>query len=119
MDTVFVKGLEIEAILGIFPEERLKPQPVILDLEFLVDTSDAVTSENIENTVSYAVVAEEVTALAINGRFQLVETLAQACADLLLQTFTVPWVRVTVTKPQAVANAKGVGVMIERGKRAP
>ena len=117
MDTIFVEGLAVEAILGIFPEERVTPQPVVFDIEFLVDISAAASSEDIEQTVSYATVAEEISALAVNGRYQLVETLAEACADLLLQRFAVPWTRIKITKPNAVANAAGVGVMIERGQR--
>lgn len=117
MDTIFVEGLRVEAILGIFPEERVTPQPVVFDIEFLVDTNAAANSEDIEQTVSYATVAEEISALTINGRYQLVETLAQACADLLLQRFGVPWARIKVSKPQAVANAAAVGVVIERSQR--
>ena len=117
MDTIFIEGLSVEAILGIFPEERVTPQPVLFDIEFLVDTNSAAKTEDIEHTVSYATVSEQISALALNGRYQLVETLAQACADLLLQEFGVPWVRIKVTKPNAVANAAGVGVIIERGTR--
>ena len=117
LDTIFVEGLAVEAILGIFPEERVTPQPVVFDIEFLVDISAAASSEDIEQTVSYATVAEEISALAVNGRYQLVETLAEACADLLLQRFAVPWTRIKITKPNAVTNAAGVGVMIERGQR--
>jgi len=117
LDTIFIEGLKVEAILGIFPEERVTPQPVVFDIEFLVDTSAAATTEDIDQTVSYATVSEQISALALNGRYQLVETLAQASADLLLQDFGVPWVRIKVTKPNAVANAAGVGVMIERGQR--
>ena len=118
MDTIFIEGLAVDAILGIFPEERLNPQPVLFDIDFLVDTHAAASSEDIEQTVSYATVAEEISALAINGRYQLVETLAQACADLLLERFAVPWVRIKITKPNAVANASGVGVIVERGQRS-
>lgn len=117
MDTVFIEGLVVDAILGILPEERAVSQPVVFDVEFLVDTRAAARSDCIQQTVSYAEVAEGVSALALNGRYQLVETLAQACADLLLQEFAVPWVRIKVSKPKAVANAGGVGVVIERGQR--
>jgi len=118
LDTIFVEGLVVEAILGIFPEERVKPQPVVFDIAFLVDTSAAAQSEDIAHTVSYATVAEEVSALTVDGRYQLVETLAQAVVDLLMGKFAVPWVRVKITKPNAVANAAGVGIVMERGQRA-
>ncbi|MGB0865047.1 MAG: dihydroneopterin aldolase [Granulosicoccaceae bacterium] len=117
MDTIFIEGLEVEAILGIFPEERVRPQSVVFDIEFGVDIAAAASSEDINHTVSYATVAEEVSALAVDGRYQLVETLAQACAQLLMQRFKVPWARVKISKPHAVAAAKGVGVVVERGRR--
>ncbi len=117
MDQIFIEGLEVEAILGILPHERETPQTVVFDIRFAVDTRAAAATENIEQTVSYATVAEQVSALAVSGRYQLVETLAEAVADLLLGAFAVPWARIKITKPQAVDNAAGVGVLIERGAR--
>lgn len=117
MDTIFIEGLAVEAILGIFPHERERPQPVVFDIEFAVDIAAAARSEDIEHTLSYATVAEAVSALAVDGRYQLVETLAEACAELLLQRFGVPWARIRISKPEAVPAARGVGVLIERGQR--
>ncbi len=115
MDQIFVEGLVVEAIIGILPEERLAAQPIIFDIYFSVDIREAAQTEDIAQTVSYATVAERVSALAINGRYQLVETLAEAVANVLMGEFGVSWVQVKVSKPKAVESAAAVGVLIERG----
>jgi len=117
VDIIFIENLEVEAVLGILPHERTTAQRVVFDIQFFVDIRAAVASENIESTVSYAEVAEAVSDLAVSGRYQLVETLAEHCAEHILKSFGVPWVRLKVTKPDAVAKARGVGVLIERGQR--
>ena len=53
------------------------------------------------------------------SEFQLVETLAEGCAELLRREFHVSWLRLTLHKLQAVDNAASVGVIIERGSRQP
>ena len=51
------------------------------------------------------------------SEFQLVETMAEQVAQIVLQEFKVPWVRLRVSKPGAVKAARDVGVLIERGER--
>ena len=117
MDTLFVKGLRIEAILGILPHERTEKQPVVVDLEYAVDTASAVASGDIGDTVSYADVADSVTTWIVEGEYELVETLAAEVAERLQSTYGIRWLRLRVGKPTAVANADSVGIEIERGQR--
>ncbi len=117
MDTLFVTGLEIEAILGILPAERITPQRVVVDVEYALDTRAAAASGDIADTVSYATVAEAVSSWVVEGQFELVETLAETVVTRLREEFSLAWVRLRVTKPEAVANASGVGIEIERGQR--
>jgi dihydroneopterin aldolase len=51
-----------------------------------------------------------------NSEFQLVETLAEKSAQLILQEFNVSWLKLTLNKTGAVRGARDVGVVIERGK---
>ncbi|MFB0953481.1 MAG: dihydroneopterin aldolase, partial [Aeromonadaceae bacterium] len=62
----------------------------------------------------YSCVASRVTALVQESPVELVETMAERVAALILREFAVPRVRVRVTKPTAVAAARGVGVEIVR-----
>lgn len=118
MDTVFVRNLTVDAILGILPWERENTQPVRISFAMATDLRAAARSEDIAQAVDYAAAAERVAALTREGRFQLVETLAEHIAQLLLHEFPVQRVRVEVEKPEAVAAADSVGVSIER-RRAP
>lgn len=118
MDTVFVRSLTVEAILGIQPREREQPQRVRISFAMATDASLAARDDDIARAVDYAAAARRVTALAVEGRFRLVETLAEHVAQLLLHEFPVQRVRVEVEKPDALAHADSVGVSIERRRRA-
>jgi 7,8-dihydroneopterin aldolase/epimerase/oxygenase len=115
---VFVRALTVDAILGILPHERENPQPVRISFAMATDTRAAAASEDIDTALDYAKAAERVAALTREGRFQLVETLAEHIAQLLLHEFPIQRVRVEVEKPQAIAAADSVGVSIERRSTA-
>jgi dihydroneopterin aldolase len=115
MDTIFLHGLKVECVIGIWEWERRITQTLIFDLDIGFDTRAAVQSGRIEDTLSYREVAKRVTAYAQDTRANLVETLAQGVADILLEEFAAPWCKVRVNKRGAVTGATDVGVVIERG----
>lgn len=115
MDTIFLRELCIETIIGIYDWERTTPQTVSIDLEMSWDTAHAAASDDIADTLDYKAVAKRLISFVGESRFQLVETLAERIAEIVLGEFNVPWVRVTLHKPGAVRGSKDVGVIIERG----
>ncbi len=117
MDIIFLQQLHLQVIIGIHDWERKAPQPVFMDLQLGVDTRQAAASDDIQDALDYHAVAKRITGFAQSSRFQLLETLAERCAELLQQEFRVPWLRLQLHKPEAVANAQSVGVIIERGSR--
>ncbi|HHI77259.1 MAG TPA: dihydroneopterin aldolase [Gammaproteobacteria bacterium] len=117
MDIVYLRGLRIDTIIGIYDWERRTRQTVVLDLEMATDISRAAASERIEDTLNYKAVAKRLIAFVGESEFQLVETLAERCAALILEEFEVPWLRLTLNKQGAVRGATDVGVIIERGQR--
>ena len=116
-DTVFIRGLEVRAILGIEAWERTKPQTVRIDVEMAADASRAAVTESIDDAINYRSVAKALAAHTEAKGYQLVETLADRLAALIREEFGVPWVRVTVAKPGAVRFSESVGVIVERGER--
>jgi dihydroneopterin aldolase len=118
MDIVFLRDLKIETIIGIFDWEREIKQTVTLDLEMAADVAKAANTDSIEDTLDYKAVAKRLIDFVGHSEYQLVETLAERVADIVLNEFHVPWVRVRVNKPGAVRYAGDVGVVIERGARA-
>jgi len=109
----------VHAILGINPNERVTPQPVRISFGFHTDTRRAAETEDIRQALDYAHAAERVSALTRDGKFQLAETLAERIAELLLAEFPADAVWVEVEKPEALPDAAGVGVSIERRRLAP
>jgi dihydroneopterin aldolase len=118
MDIVFLRDLRIETVIGIYDWERKIRQEVILDLEMGWDIRKAAASDRIEDALNYKAVAKRLIAFVGASEFQLVETLAERCAEILLQEFGVPWVRLSLNKIGAVSGARDVGVLIERGERS-
>ncbi|OGI42949.1 MAG: dihydroneopterin aldolase, partial [Candidatus Muproteobacteria bacterium RBG_16_65_31] len=94
MDMVYLHGLKIECIIGVFEWERRIKQTVILDLDLAVDATRAARSDRIEDALDYKAVARRVTEYVTRSEFQLVETLAERVAGLVREEFKVPWVRV-------------------------
>lgn len=117
MDIVFIRNLRIETVIGIYDWEREIRQPVVLDLEMGADIARAAESDHIDDTLDYKAVSKRLIQFVEESEFQLVETLAERCADIVLDEFKVPWVRLTMNKIGAVSAARDVGVIIERGSR--
>ena len=117
MDKIFLEDMRVETVIGIWEWERKIRQTVAIDLEMSADIRKAAASDEVEDTLNYKSVAKRVQAFVGESSSQLVETLAERIAAIILDEFDVDWVRVRVNKPGAIRGAKGVGVLIERGNR--
>lgn len=117
MDIVFVRGLELETVIGVFDWERDIKQKVIIDLEMGTDIGKAAKTDALEDTLDYKAASKAVAAYVTESAHKLVETMAEGIATLLRREFDLPWVRVQVNKRGAITGAVDVGVIIERGTR--
>lgn len=117
MDIVYVRDLKIETTIGIYDWEREIKQTVSLDVEMAHDIRKAAETDNIEFTLNYKAVSKRLIAFIEASEFLLVETIAERCAEIIRKEFSVPWLRLRVSKPGAVRGAQDVGVIIERGER--
>jgi dihydroneopterin aldolase len=118
MDIVYIRALQIETVIGIYDWERRIKQQVVFDIEMATDIRRAASSENIADALDYSAVSQCLLEYVGNGSFLLIEALAEQCATLILREFNVPWLRLRLAKPTAVAAAQEVGVLIERGERS-
>ncbi|MCW8922632.1 MAG: dihydroneopterin aldolase [Gammaproteobacteria bacterium] len=116
-DTVFIEDLRIETIIGIYDWEREIRQIVSIDLEMASDNTLAAATESIDDAINYKAVAKRLIQFVEESEFQLVETMAERIAEIVLNEFNVPWLRLKLSKPGAVTGSKAVGVIIERGDR--
>lgn len=114
MDAILIRDLRVEALIGIHKRERHVAQTVSIDLDIGLPGAKVFESDQVADTIDYEQVSLRIRALAGSGHFRLVETLAERIARLLLEEFGAPWVRVSAAKIGILANAKLVGVTIER-----
>jgi len=115
MDTIFLRDLEVEATIGIYEWEKRIKQKVRIDLEMSTDIAKAAATDAIEDTLNYKKIAKRITQFVQDSRYELVETLIEKVAEILLDEFKVPWLRLTISKPGAVRGSRDVGITIERG----
>lgn len=117
MDIIFINDLEIETVIGIYDWERKIRQTVCLNLEMNADTRQAALTDRIDDTLDYKAVAKRLIGFVEHSEFELIETLAERCAEIVLAEFPVQWLRLRLDKPGAVRGSKSVGIRIERGRR--
>lgn len=113
-DRIIVQDLRVHATVGVNRWEQAAPQTVALDLQIAVDAATAAAGDRLSDTVDYKRVSRDIVGLAASRPFQLIETLAEAIASLILNEHGAQWVKVTARKPWALRNARDVGVVIER-----
>lgn len=114
MDKIFLRELEIDAVIGIWEWERQVKQKVSIDLEIGTDVRGAALTDAVDSTVNYKNVAKRLIDFVGNSEFQLVESLADAVAEIVIKEFNVSWLKLSVAKPGAIEGSKTVGISIER-----
>jgi len=113
-DKIFLSSLRTECIVGIWDWERKVKQTVVIDLEMACDIRKAAQSDHIDDTVDYKKVSKRLLSFVGESQFQLVETLTENIARIVITEFDVPWVRVRLNKQGAIRNSRDVGILIER-----
>ncbi|MCX7088070.1 MAG: dihydroneopterin aldolase [Methylococcales bacterium] len=117
MDIIFLGGLKIETIIGIYDWERVTKQTVVLDIEMAYDIQKAAATDDIQYTLDYKTVSKRIIAFVENSQYLLVEKLIEEIATLIRTEFNVPWVKITLNKKGAISGASDVGIIIERGEK--
>ena len=117
MDIVYIRDLRIETIIGIYDWEREVKQTVSLDLEMAHDIRRAAETDDITYALNYKSIAKRLISFIEKSEFLLVERMAEEVATIVREEFSVPWVKLRVSKPGALRGSKDVGILIERGER--
>ncbi|WP_341327046.1 dihydroneopterin aldolase [Methylotuvimicrobium sp. KM2] len=117
MDIIFLGGLEIETIIGIYDWERTQKQTVVLDIQMAFDINKAAETDDIKHALDYKSVSKRIISFVEASEFFLVEKLIEEIAKLIQNEFHVPWVKIVLNKKGAIRGASDVGIIIERGKK--
>ena len=118
---VFIRDLVLPARIGIHDHERAQAQPVIINVdasvEEAIEGADNATTGTIADVVCYETLTKQIKEVLAGGHTDLVEVLAEEIADRLLADARIIRLRIRLEKPEAIAEAAGVGVEIERLSR--
>jgi dihydroneopterin aldolase len=111
MDKIHIEGLEVLALIGVYGWEREHQQRLIVDVELSADLSMAAQTDDVDNTLNYAEIAQGINEFAAKSQYKLIEALASHMVDWLLQSFPkLKRVRLKLSKPDILANARNVAV---------
>ena len=113
---VFVRDLELKALIGIYAHEKIDPQRVVVNIDLSVTEGEGPKDDDIGHVVSYEIVVKKVEAIVAEGHINLIETLCEKIATACLRDKRVLAARVRVEKPDIIPNARSVGVEIERAR---
>lgn len=116
MDIVFIRQLAVDMVIGVYDWEKQRTQTLLIDVELGTSISAAAAGDELAKTIDYAVVCQRITTELQRQPLELIETVAEQIATLLLNEFPAQAVRVSVEKPTAVPQAQSVGVRISRGQ---
>ncbi|WMN59119.1 dihydroneopterin aldolase [Pseudoalteromonas xiamenensis] len=116
MDKVYISQLHVETIIGVYDFEKESKQSLYFDVEMLTDIREAAKTDDIQLAVDYAKVSERIEQVCQQDTVELLETLVETLAAMILSEFSVAQVTLRVSKPQAVAKASTVGVEITRSR---
>lgn len=115
MEIVYIRGLEVRTVIGVYDWEREIRQRVTVNLDMLWDFSKAAENDEIDHALDYKAVSKRLASYIEESSFKLLETLGSRIADIVQEEFDVKWLRLELGKPGAVTGARDVGVIIERG----
>lgn len=117
MDIVYIQDLRVDTIIGAYDWERQIKQTLSFSLEMATDIRQAAATDDLQYTINYKAVSDRVVEFVETSQPQLLETLAENIAAIIISEFHVPWLRLQVSKAGAVRAARDVGLIIERGKK--
>ncbi len=115
MDIIFLRELKIDTLIGVYEWEKRVPQTLQIDLEIALPSSLACQTDNIKDALNYADIVRDIQKALASRHYNLLEALAESIAQILIDDFKAPWVKVSVAKLQAIRGSRMVGVCIERG----
>ena len=113
-DVVFVKGLKVEAVIGVFDWERAITQPLLIDIALETDISRAAVSDDVSDALSYKEVCDDVSEWCKEIQAKLLEHLAGQISDKIFAKYDCQKITLSIAKPTAIAQADAVGVQITR-----
>ena len=116
-DRVIIEGLAVDTVIGVYDWERDITQRLVFDLDLAWDNRPAAISDDINQALDYAKVSAAIISYVAQTKFELIETVAERVAELLIKEFGIAELELKLSKPGAVPEATNVAVKIFRKAR--
>jgi len=117
MNAIFIHDLRVETRIGIYDWEQRLAQTIRLDIELGLPSDKVFRSGDFADALDYAAIVQRLQALAADHPHKLMERFAQAIADVLIDEFGAPWIKVRVAKLAPIAGVRELGIAIERKRK--
>ncbi|MXS85584.1 dihydroneopterin aldolase [Nitrosomonas sp. HPC101] len=117
MDIIFLKEFRIKTLIGIYPWEKKIPQTIELNLEIALPSQQASRTDHIEDALDYSKIVYKINSMLSQQHFSLLETLTENIAQMILNEFGAPWVKVSAAKLNVIRGVKQLGICIERSRQ--
>lgn len=115
MDRIFIEELTVFAQIGVYDWEQQIKQKLVFDLEMAWDCKQAAETDDVAYCLNYAEVSQAIIDYVESKPFLLIERVAYEVAELLESRYQLQGLKIKLSKPKAVAQARNVGVLIIRG----
>lgn len=115
-DRIFIEELTVFAQIGVYDWEQQIKQKLVFDIDMAWDCRQAAITDDVQYCLNYAEVADFIINYVQSKSFFLIERVAYEVAEQLQQRFQIKWLRLKLSKPKAVAQARYVGIIIEWGE---
>ncbi|MCK9111323.1 dihydroneopterin aldolase [Haemophilus influenzae] len=115
MDRIFIEELTVFAQIGVYDWEQQIKQKLVFDLEMAWDCKQAAETDDVAYCLNYAEVSQAIIDYVESKPFLLIERVAYEVADLLEARYQLQGLKIKLSKPKAVAQARNVGVLVIRG----
>lgn len=115
MDRIFIEELTVFAQIGVYDWEQQIKQKLVFDLEMAWDCKQAAETDDVAYCLNYAEVSQVIIDYVESKPFLLIERAAYEVAELLESRYQLQGLKIKLSKPKAVAQARNVGVLIIRG----
>lgn len=111
-ETIHIESLRVSGIIGVHPKERVRRQPLLVNVSIEQSFAEAATHDTIEHTLDYSALCQAIKAFVERSEFQLIETLIRKLAEHLAERFPVDSMTLHIRKPKAIADADAAAVSL-------
>jgi len=118
MDKVFIKGLVLYTLIGVYDFERDAKQRIIVDLEIDANLKAAGVSDDVADTLDYGAIAERLAQIADTASYKLLEALGEEMVDTIMREFAPSAISLRINKPDILDNCEAVGIVLNRRMQA-